>query len=435
MKQSLFKTLVNLKGNPKACIYTDILWAFSICLCLPYASVYRLAIGLNDVQIGLVTMIFTLSQVFFAFLSGPITDKLGRRKASFIFDFMAWCIPCLFWLFAQNIWYFIIAAVINGTVQVAANSWMCLFLEDIEKDQINNTNSLLLIVEQFSVFFAPVTVLLFSRLELVPAIRILYINGFVIMSLKVILCYAFSRETKMGKIKMEVTRGKSILKLAAGYSSVIKLIIKSRGTIYAIILTALAGIVVMVNTTFWQIIVSMKLLVPVHYLPVFLVLKSVITTLFLFFVLPCITGGSLKNPLLSGFVSFFAGQLILILTPAGSSALYIMLCISLVFDSFGYSILITLSRSLIAVNFDPEERSGIMAIMHIITLIITAPFAFFAGVLSDISRTLPFVLNLCLLAAGFCITAVHYKNREKPENRQLDKTELQCYVPHEQEIP
>jgi MFS family permease len=62
-------------------------------LCFPYASVYMLALGLNDSQVGFVASVYMLSQVVWAFFSGPITDKAGRRKATAIFDFIAWSIP------------------------------------------------------------------------------------------------------------------------------------------------------------------------------------------------------------------------------------------------------------------------------------------------------------------------------------------------------
>ena len=89
MENSLIKTLTGLKGNPRACVYTEPLWGLSMNLCLPYASVYMLAIGLNDSQVGLVATIYMLSQVVFAFFSGPITDKMGRRKSTAVFDFIA----------------------------------------------------------------------------------------------------------------------------------------------------------------------------------------------------------------------------------------------------------------------------------------------------------------------------------------------------------
>jgi len=367
-----------------------------------------LAIGLNDSQVGLVATIFILSQAVFAFLSGPIIDKLGRRNATAIFDFIAWSIPCLIWWRATNIWFFIAAAIVSGINMIPHNSWDCLWIEDTEKSQITKINSLIIIGGQLSILFAPISAILFSRLTLVPALRILYFNAFFIMTLKVLLVYFLSRETEMGKIRMEESRGKSFFSLAAGYGGGLKTTLKCRGTIFALVITALVGIVALINTTFWQVIVSRKLLVPDYLLPMFPIFRSFIAIAFLFVVVPRLTMGTLKLPLLTGFICYFVGQTILILTPVDGSMKYIMLFISLVFDGFGLGSLLMLSKSLVALNVDPEERARVQAILNMIVMAITSPFGWIAGILSGFSRNFPFVLNLCLLVLGFFITVVYY---------------------------
>jgi hypothetical protein len=293
-------------------------------------------------------------------------------------------------------------------MMISTNAWDCLLVEDTEKSQFTRINSLVVICGQLSVLFAPISAVLFSRLTLVPAIRTLYLNAFVVMTLKIVLVYVFSRETGMGMIRIRESRGKSIFSLAGGYGGVLKIIAKSRGTLFALIITALVGIVVMINITFWQVIVSKKILVPDHLLPLFPIFRSLVTIFFLFFVSPRLIGGVLKQPLLAGFICYFMGQLILILTPSDGSVKYIMLCISLVFDGFGSGSLTMLARSLVALNVNPEERARIQAILHMIIMAATSPFGWIGGILSGLSRALPFVLTLCLLAIGFFITVLYY---------------------------
>jgi len=396
-------------------VYTEPLWGLSLNLCIPYASVYMLAVGLNDYQVGLIATIYVFSQVIFAFLSGPVIDKLGRRKATAIFDFFAWCMPCIFWWRAEGFWFFVVSALFNGTMQIPTNAWDCLLIEDAEKSQITGINSLVVASVQLSIFFAPISAILFSRLTLVPAIRILYINAFVVMSLKIILLFIFSHETEIGMIRLEETRGKSIFSLAAGYGGVLKVIGKSCGMIFALIITALVGIVGLINTTFWQVIVTKKLLVPDAFLPFFPVLKSANVIILFFLVAPHLPKELLKLPLLTGFACYFTGQLLLILTPAQGPEKYIMLCISLIFDSFGYSFLFMLAKSLISLYMNVAERARIQAIMNLIVMAVTAPFGWIGGMLSNISRTLPFILDLCLLTAGFCITVLYYKHEHKEQ--------------------
>jgi hypothetical protein len=260
---------------------------------------------------------------------------LGRRKATAIFDFISWCIPCIIWWRAEGLWFFGVSALFNGAMQIPTNAWDCLLIADAEKSQITGINSLVVAAVQLSVFFAPISAILFSRLTLVPAIRILYLNAFVVMTLKVTLLFIFSHETKIGMIRLEETRGKSIFSLAAGYGGVLKIIGKSRGMIFSLAITALVVIVALINTTFWQIIVTKKLLVPDAFLPFFPVIKSANVIILFFLVAPHLTKELLKLPLLTGFACYFTGQLLLILTPAQGSVKYIILCISLIFASFG----------------------------------------------------------------------------------------------------
>ncbi|MDR0300741.1 MAG: MFS transporter [Treponema sp.] len=377
-------------------------------LCIPYLSVYMLALGLKDTQVGLVVTINTLSQMVFSFLSGPFTDKMGRRKATALFDIIAWCIPCVIWWRAENFWFFLTAAVLNGTNGITTNSWHCLMVEDAEKNQITKLYSIVIACGQLSAVFAPITSILISRLTFVPAIRILFISGCVLMSLKVIILYLASKETSKGSMRLIETSGKNIFQLAGGYGKIFKIILNSKGTVFSIAIAALACIVSTINNAFWQIIVNKKLLVPEAALPLFMVFRSLLAIIFLFFVIPKLSKGVLKIPLLLSFAVYFAGQSLLITVPVEGMLKYPLLCLSLVFDGFGIALLGMLSESLIALHVNPDERAGIMAIRYMLMMIAAAPFGWIGGLLSDISRNLPFALNMIFLATGIVITLLHY---------------------------
>ena len=91
------------------------MWGLSINLCLPYATVYMLTFGMSDIEVGIITSIYMFSQMIFAFLSGAIIDKMGRRLSTALFDFIAWSLPCLIWASSQGFWFFVVAALLNGT--------------------------------------------------------------------------------------------------------------------------------------------------------------------------------------------------------------------------------------------------------------------------------------------------------------------------------
>lgn len=409
LKHPLLLTFTKLRGNPRACVYTEPLWGLSINLCLPYATVYMLTFGMSDVEVGIISSIYMFSQMIFAFLSGAIIDKMGRRLSTAIFDFIAWSIPCLIWASSQGFWFFVIAALLNGTMKITQVSWDCLLVEDAPKDIITHLYSWVLIFTNLSAIFAPISSILVAKLTLAPAIRILYINAFVIMTIKILILYKMSTETAVGKVRRKATSEMSWGEMLSGYKSAFKKILNSRGTIFAILISILVEIVVMLGTTFWQIIASRRIGVPDTLLPIFPMAKSILSIILFFTVIAHIKQSKMKWPLYGGFVSSIIGCLLLISIKEVNLWGYIILSLSLIFEALGAAVLATLRESLVAIHVDFAERSGIMALLQTAVMLVSVPFGYIGGLLSDISRVLPFVLSIALLLLGILVTAIYYK--------------------------
>lgn len=412
LRHPLIRTLANLRGNSRVCVYTEPMWGLSLNLVTPYMPVFMLALGLNDAEVGAVASIYMGSQIVFAFLSGALTDKLGRRVAVTVFDALAWCAPCVIWLFAADFKFFVVAALCNGAMRVPTNAWGCLLIEDADKGQITHIFTWIMIFGNLSALFSPISSIMISRLTLIPAVRILIVNALAVFSIKLVLLYKATKETSIGLARMREARGQSYASLLKGYSGVLKQMRKSRGLVFSIAVASLVTIITMVNTTFWQIIANKKLSIPDSSLPLFTMLRSLLALFFYFTVISRVSQVKLKNPLLLGFASYFAGQAILISIPSGGSPYYIMLCVSLVFDGFGASMLGMLSESMIAIHAGEAERARVLAIYQMIVMAICAPFGWIGGMLSGVSRNLPFILNLTLIAAGAALTLAHFRAKQ-----------------------
>jgi len=408
LKHNLLRTLVEMKGNPRACLYTEPMWGLSMNLCLPYASVFMLALGLTDVQIGIVASVYMFSQTVFAFLSGAIIDKMGRRKSTMIFDFLSWSLPCLIWASSQGFCFFVVAALLNGMMKITTVSWDCLLVEDAPKDKITQIYSWVIIFGNMSALFAPISSVLVSKLTLVPAIRILYINAFVIMTVKLLLLYKFSTETAVGKVRQEASRNVPMKELLAGYKGALRKIIASKGMIFAIIISILVEIVTMLGTTFWQIVASKRIGIPDTLLPVFPMAKSILAIILFFTVISRIKQSRLKWPLYGGFLSSIIGCVLLIIIKETDLLGYVILSFSLLFEALGGAVLNTLRESLVAIYADPDDRSNVLALLQTTVMLVSVPFGYIGGWLSDISRALPFVLSILLLLLGIIVTAVFY---------------------------
>jgi hypothetical protein len=185
--------------------------------------------------------------------------------------------------------------------------------------------------------------------------------------------------------------------------------VRSRGTIFSLVIAALVGAVALVNGTFWQVLVSQHLRVPDPLLPFFPMVRSLLSVVFFFTLIPRLTHGRhLQRPTLWGFLVYLAGQVLLVLIPAPAGgavwSTYALLGCCLLLDAFGAGILFMLAESLVALHVDQHERSRVMAIQRTCVMLATAPFGWISGWLSGMDRTWPFLLTCALLAIGALVT-------------------------------
>ena len=203
---SLITTLKSLTGNPRGCVYTEPLWGIPFNLYAPYVSVYMVALGLSDKQIGLIVSISWGFQIVLALLSGVITDKMGRRRTTLIFDILSWSIPALISALAQNFWYFLAAGVINSVYRITQNSWTCLLVEDADQSQLVDIYTWIYIANILVGFIAPLAGVLIGAFSLVPTLRGLYIFAAIMFTLKAIVTYRMTQETAPGQVRLHETR-------------------------------------------------------------------------------------------------------------------------------------------------------------------------------------------------------------------------------------
>ena len=415
----LFETLFHLEGNPRASVLTEPMWGIPFNLFIPYASVYMLALGVNDAQIGMIASLGLLIQPIWALLSGALTDKYGRRLTTLIADLFAWSIPCLVWAVAQDIRYFIVAAAFNAMWRISANSWTCLLVEDAEQDQLVHIWTWIHIAGLLAAFFAPLAGLLIGAIDLIPAVRILYLFSFVMMTAKGIILFRYSTETQRGYIRMDETRDKPLFSLLPGYGEVFKQILRTPRTLVVLGIMFVMGVVLMINGTFWSILVTEKLGIPAEHLAIFPFARSGLMLILYFLLVPRLKVSRFRNPMLLGFLGFMAASLILVTMPSGN---YLLLLISVLIEAVSLAIYGPLMDSLIIISIDNAERARINAIMAMVVILLTSPFGWIAGQLSEINRVLPFVLNISLFVVGAALVALAWRLREPQSNPEIVKT-------------
>jgi MFS family permease len=116
---------------------------------------------------------------------------------------------------------------------------------------------------------------------------------------------------------------------------------------------------------------------------------------FFFVAMPWVNKLHFRLPLVLGFIGYIASKLLLIAAPSQN---YVILTLSVFLEVCSFAVVGPLVDKLTALTIDAKERARILAIMYVVIILITAPFGWIAGTLSEIDKTLPFILCIALYA-------------------------------------
>lgn len=402
-------TFLGLKGNPRACIWTEPLWGVPYNLYRPYVTRFMIALGLTMTDIGLVTTITYISQVISSVLSGVLTDKLGRRKCTVIFDVLSWSVPELIWVFSQNTTWFVVAALFNGLWRITENSWGLLMIEDADRNKIVVMYSLTSLMGVIAAFVAPFSKFAVDAYGLVPTMRVLYLITFISMTTKFIILFFFSRETEAGKQRMRLTNDKSIFTLLWECKDVYLKIIKEKRMFLTLGIMAVYSLINTVNDNCWATFVVDKLNVVESDLSWFAMIKGAITLGAIFALVPKLKRVSFKRPMLISLALFALSEAILMLMGSAQPsalAVWLLLVACVALEATAISLLAPLTSSLLFINADADERARVCGMVYATISLMVCVFPVAIGKLADISLYIPFGINLCLFAVVGALTVL-----------------------------
>jgi MFS family permease len=409
-QHSLFTTLKSLRGNPRGIVLSEPLWGIPYNLYAPFISVYMLALGLKDQQIGLIVSVSWGFQVVLALLSGMVVDKLGRRRTTLIADILSWGVPALISALAQNFWYFLAAGVVNSIWRVSNTAWNCLLVEDADQGQLVDIFTWIYIANILVGFIAPLAAVFIGVFSLVPTMRGLYVFAAVMFTIKAIVTYRTTRETRQGEVRMHETRHQSVFEILKEYRGVLKILLNSPGTLYTAGIVLVLGISSMISGSFWAVLATEKLHVPPQALAYFPFIRSAAMLIFFFVVTPRISKLHFKLPLVIGFLGYIVSQILLVTAPSQG---YAFLFLNVILEACCFAAVQPLMDRMLVLTIDPKERARIQSILFMFTILITSPFGWIAGTLSGINKNLPFILNMVLFAVGAWLAALAGRNSQR----------------------
>ncbi|MCL2699280.1 MAG: MFS transporter [Defluviitaleaceae bacterium] len=414
----LITLLLNLRGNPRACVYTEPLWGLPFQLYMPFASLYMFSLGLNDIEIGLLLSVSMAFQIGSAFFSGIVTDKFGRRTTLFIADLLTWSFPCLIWALSQNFWWFLAAAMLNGLSRLSDISWVCFISEDAHKDDLTGIFTLVHICGLLAVFFAPISGLLVANYSIVPVVRGIYIFAFISMGAKAILLFLFSTETAQGKVRMAETKDMKIFTMILESGGVFKTMLRSPVILITLGIMVAINITFNVAGTFFALLATNEMALPKQYLAYFPILRSGIMLALLIGAQRIFGRLGFRASMISGLIVYITAQLCLIIGAANPAQGLMFATGYVLFEAIAFGTVMPQRDALVARCSPAKDRARILAVMNTIMISGTMPFGYFAGLLSDMDRRLPFAMNIILFTLVIAIIGLARKGFEKGEEHE-----------------
>ncbi len=394
-RHPLIQTLLDLRGNPRACIYTEPMWGIPFHLYAPFATLYMYHLGVLDSQIGLIATLSMIFQFFASMFGTVLVDKIGRRRSTLIFDLLGWSVPAAIWMLSQNFWWFVAAAMFNSMMQVTMVSWHCLWVEEADPDKLVDMYTWCTISGLLSVFFAPLAGILVRVMPLVSAVRILYAIALVMMTSKFVILYALTHETRQGKLRMRETRGIPYLQMIGQYRGVLRQILRTPATMQVLAIIVLLNISSIISGNFTSLFATQQVGIPEWLMAYFPMVRAVIMLLFIFGLQHRLNRYPIKQPMTVGLLLYIAALACLLLSPSVGSGLmagYVLL------EGFAHALVWPRRESLMVLYVDPHERARITGLLYMLMMAVSSPFGWLAGWLSAYNRMYPFLLAMILFA-------------------------------------
>lgn len=407
---TIFHSLRLLKGNTRISVLVEPLWGIPFTLYNFYLSLYMKARGITDEQIGFLIGLGFITSIFFSLIGGIITDALGRKKTTLIFDFIAWPGSLLIYIFAGSFWTFALATVVNSVVRIVSISWNLMVVEDATPEQQVAAYNLLNAINIAVGVFTPAAGLMIHHLGIIPGEQILMIFAVVSMTTMIFVRHHYYRETKIGRQILDEAKEKQSKEFfhINFYRNTLRVLKEKRLIRRVVYLTVLFNAYVPIGTF------SSLYFAP--YLTEVLKLdKSAIsilggvcsaTMLAVFvLVLPRISGGNRLGYMISGIITQICALGLLIVIPPARFWLGIAVMVVL---AVGFGIAKPFLDSLLAEVTTGKERTGIYALQNTALSAMSALSGFASGYLYEIRPELIYILSIVILLG--CVGILKFLN-------------------------
>lgn len=391
-----------VQGNARACLVTQPLWSVTANLFNPYLTLYLLAVGCSNDQVGLVNAIGMIMGTVVAVFAGWITDRLGRRLANALGDLVCWALACLIWGLSQNVVWFIAAACASSFGRISGVAWNCSLSEDIPPEHRVNIFWWLNVVATLAAFVTPLMNLLIRPFGLVPAMRGVLLGSSGLLVVAIFIRYRMMREPPVGQKRREAACKESPFAALKAYIPMLKLIFANPLLLVYILMRTLYYVQIGLKGTYQPITVVQGLGFTNAIIGTLNLITGAVMLLTQLLLLPRLRTLSTDKALTVSLTTLSASMLILVFSPAHSMTLLIL---STMLSAAGSVITGMLVDTSLANALPDMERAQLLSVVTVLTVAFSAPIMWLGGVLSGLPNLGP-RLPMAMIAVLFMVCLV-----------------------------
>lgn len=395
--------------NAFAMLLCEPMWGIPFNLFTPYFSLYMNDLGCSPQQIGLINTVGMAFQVVCSVLAAPITDRLGRKRTSLIFDLISWSVGVLLWMFAGNFYWFLAAAVVQSVGKIVGISWTCLIVEDTDKRLLVNLFSWLTVAGLLAGVFSPVAAVFVHGYGVVSTMRVLFGLAFVLMTAMFLIRNRFSHETSVGLTRMEQSRTEPFLSVKT-LIQMFRQVWHRKKTVFFFLLSTIYNAALVVKGPFFALLLTKSLGFSDDTAGIFAAVSSAVMLVIYLFAQPVLRRFLPKAPLTVGLALCTAGSLALLVNFTSLWANMAVVVASVVLTSAGTAVAQPFIDGLSHGSMDNDKRSEMTSVLQMSIMLTSAPFGIIGGWLYTLNASLPFLAASVLFIVCAVLMVFFFKN-------------------------
>jgi|GEM_PF-697632 len=424
-RANIFKAFKTLKGNTRISVIFEPMFGIPFALFNFYLSLYMKSQGIGNKQIGYLIAINFIFSAVFSLFGGVISDHLGRKKATLIFDFISWPLALLLYAISNSFWMFAIGMIMSSFNKIVAVSWNLMVVEDADHKQRVAAYNMLNIINLSTGIITPIAGILVATIGISSAERIFLIFAAISMSTMILVRNHFYVETKVGqeildsKVKFNI---REIFKNGI-YAGAIQAILKRKEILLLLSVYVLFTVYAPIGTFFslyYAPYMNEVLGIQKSALSILGGVNSAVMLIVFAFVIPVISRFNLVINMIIGTIVQAAALFMLIVIPKNNLTIIIFCVVTF---AIGYSLFRAFNDSILAEVTDGKERAGIYSMLNTVISILSALAGLASGYLYAYNPRSIYVLSIGILLLSCIFLILFFIIAENNKKLPITKVE------------